>query len=310
MPTALARRVEAVRRFNRFYTRQIGLLQEGLLQSPFTLTEARVLYELAHQEEATATSVGEQLGLDAGYLSRLIQALERRGLIDRTRSEADRRQRLLTLTDAGQGAFAKLNAASRMEIEALLCAHSDAEQTRLEQAMHTIEAILGAKPEPGVPYILRPPENGDLGWIVHRHGVVYGREYGWDETFEAVCAGIVADFTRNLDPRRDRCWIAEREGEPVGSVFLEHHPERAGVARLRLLLVDPSARGLGIGRRLVRECTRFARKMGYEAITLWTMSVLTAARALYDEEGYRVVSEEPVRMFGKDLVSQQLELVL
>lgn len=308
--TESLQRIETVRRFNRFYTRQIGLLQEGLLQSPFSLTEARVIYELAHHEQTTATHIGQELGLNAGYLSRILRGFERRGLIEKMPSETDRRQFLLSLTDQGRRAFAELNAASRNEIEAVLDALSEEQQQRLIQAMHTTERLLGAQPEHRVPYILRPHQSGDMGWVVQRHGVLYNREYGWDERFEALVADIVAQFIQNFDPKQERCWIAEKDGENVGSVFLVRHPERGGVAKLRLLLVEPKARGLGIGKRLVQECTRFARQVGYQKIALWTNSVLHAARTIYGQEGYQLVHEEPHHSFGHDLVGQTWELEL
>ncbi|MFW6079944.1 MAG: bifunctional helix-turn-helix transcriptional regulator/GNAT family N-acetyltransferase [Gemmatimonadota bacterium] len=306
----LLRRVEAVRRFNRFYTRQIGLLEEGLLESPFTLTEARVIYELAHHERTTATHLARELDLDAGYLSRILRAFRKRGLVEQEVAEEDRRRRLLSLTESGQEAFARLNAASRDVISAMLTELSETDQQRLVGAMHVIEGLLGAEPEHRVPYILRPHQTGDMGWVVHRHGVLYGQEYGWDERFEALVAEIVADFIRGFDPGRERCWIAEKEGENVGSVFLVRHPEREGVAKLRLLLVEPKARGLGIGTRLVQECTRFARRAGYHTITLWTNSVLHAARRIYEREGYELVDEAPHDSFGHDLVGQTWELEL
>lgn len=306
----LQQRVETVRRFNRFYTQQIGVLQEGLLDSPFSLTEARVIYELAHHEQTTATHLGQELGLDAGYLSRILRRIQKRGLIEKRPSEADARQNLVSLTEQGQEAFAQLNAASRGEIEAMLSEFTEEEQHRLIQAMHTIEELLAAPPEHRVPYILRPHQSGDMGWVVHRHGVLYNQEYGWDETFEALVAEIVAQFIQNYDPKRERCWIAEKDGENVGSVFLVKHPEREGVANLRLLLVEPKARGLGIGKRLVHECTRFARQVGYRKITLWTNNVLHAARHIYEQEGYELVHEEPHHSFGHDLGGETWELEL
>jgi DNA-binding MarR family transcriptional regulator/N-acetylglutamate synthase-like GNAT family acetyltransferase len=303
-------RVESVRRFNRFYTRQLGLLQEGLLRSPFTLTEARIVYELAQHEQTTATHLGQELGLDAGYLSRILRGFTKGGLIEKEPSETDRRQSLLSLTDGGREAFAELNAASRQEIEALLEELEEEQQRGLIDAMQTIERLLGAGPEHRVPYILRPHQPGDIGWVVQRHGVLYHREYGWDERFEALVAEIVADFVRGFDTKWERCWIAEREGENVGCVFLVKHPEREGVARLRLLLVEPKARGLGIGRRLVQECTRFARRVGYHTITLWTNSVLHSARRIYEEEGYRLIREEPHHSFGHDLIGQTWEMAV
>ena len=307
---ARLQRIEAVRRYNRFYTRRIGLLREGLLESPFTLTEARAIYELAHHEKATATHLGRELKLDAGYLSRILRSLERRGLIERRASETDRRRQELTLTESGQKAFAELNAASSRDVDVLLSELSDAEQQRLVQSMETIESLLGAQPEQRVPYILRLHQSGDMGWVVQSHGLLYRQEYGWDEDFEALVAEIVAGFIRNFDPKKERCWIAEKDGENVGSVFLVKHPEREGVAKLRLLLVEQGARGLGIGKRLVQECSRFARQARYHTITLWTNSVLHTARHLYEEEGYVLVSEEPHNSFGHDLVGQTWELKL
>lgn len=308
--TELPQRIEAVRRFNRFYTRQIGLLRDGLWRSPFTLTEARVVFDLAHQEQATATQLSQQLGIDAGYLSRVVSRLRAGGLIRKRRSPSDRRQALLSLTRKGEAAFATINAASRDEVGALLDPLSAAQQQRLVEAMSTIEHLLGGGAEHRVPYVLRPHQSGDIGWIIHRHGVLYRQEYGWDEAFEALVAEIAARFLSSFDARRERCWIAEREGEIVGSVFLVRHPEHDAVAKLRLLLVEPKARGLGIGTRLVQECTRFARHAGYAKITLWTNDVLHAARRLYEAEGYRLVHEEPHQSFGHDLVGQTWELTL
>ena len=304
------RRVADVRRFNRFYTRQIGVLREGLLESPFSLTEVRVMHELAHHEGTTATHLSAELALDAGYLSRLLRDLQNDGLVEARPSEADGRRKLLSLTEQGMETYAGLNAASNREVEAMLDRLSRTEQRRLVDAMRDIENLLGAPPEHRVSYILRPHRAGDMGWIVHRHGVLYNREYGWDERFEALVAEIVATFIQSFDPKRDRCWVAERGGEAVGSVFLVRHPERDRVARLRLLLVEPKARGLGIGRRLVEECTRFARQAGYERITLWTNSVLDAARHLYVREGYELIDESPHHSYGHDLVGQTWELEL
>jgi DNA-binding MarR family transcriptional regulator/GNAT superfamily N-acetyltransferase len=304
------KRIEAVRRFTRFYTRQIGLLRDGLLDSPFGLAEARVVFELAHHEQTTATHLAGELGLDAGYMSRILQGLQRRGLLARRRSSEDGRQVSLSLTDDGQRAFSALNEASRRQIREMLCELQENDQNRLVHAMSTIEELLGAQPEHRVPFILRPHQPGDMGWVVQRHGVLYNHEYGWDEQFEALVAEIVAQFLKEFDGSRERCWIAEREGEPVGSVFLMRHRERDGVARLRLLLVEPSARGLGIGRRLVKECTRFARQTGYHTITLWTNSMLEAARRIYEREGYRLVDEKAHHGFGHDLVGQNWELAL
>jgi DNA-binding MarR family transcriptional regulator/N-acetylglutamate synthase-like GNAT family acetyltransferase len=302
------RRVGAVRRFNRFWTRQIGVLREGYLESSFSLTEVRVLYELAHREETTASELGEELGLDAGYLSRVLRGFEKHGLIHKRPSEADGRRRLLRLTERGREAFAPLDARSRNDIGAMLGSLPVAEQERLVEAMRTIEELLSARPDPAVPYLLRPPWPGDMGWVVHRHGDLYAREYGWDERFEALVAEIVAQFIQQYDPRRERCWIAERDDEIVGCVFLVRESEE--IAKLRLLLVEPKARGLGIGSRLVEECIRFARQAGYRKITLWTNDVLSSARRIYEGMGFRLFREEPHHSFGHDLVGQTWELML
>ena len=302
------RRVGFVRRFNRFWTRQIGVLREGYLESPFSLTEVRVLYELAHCDETTASELGEELGLDAGYLSRILRGFEKQGLIHKRPSEADGRRRLLRLTERGQEAFAPLDARSRDDVGAMLGGMSIERQEHLVGAMRTIEGLLSARPEPEVPYILRLHRPGDMGWVVHRHGVLYAREYGWDERFEALVAEIVAQFIQQYDPKLERCWIAEREGEIVGCVFLVRESEE--IAKLRLLLVEPKARGLGIGSRLVEECVRFARQAGYRKITLWTNDVLDAARGLYERVGFRLVHGEPHHSFGYDLVGQTWELRL
>jgi DNA-binding MarR family transcriptional regulator/N-acetylglutamate synthase-like GNAT family acetyltransferase len=306
--TALSPRVEAVRRFNRFYTRQIGVLPEKLLRSPFSLAEARVIYELAHRERATATELAGELGLDGGYLSRLLRDFRKRGLIAKEPSPTDGRRTFLSLTKPGQEAFATINSRSRNQIEALLKELSPGDQTRLVEAMDTIETLLGARPERKVPYLLRPHQPGDMGWVVHRHGVLYTEEYGWDDQFEALVAGIVAKFIQRYDPKRERCWIAEREGEVVGSVFLVQKVKT--VAKLRLLLVEPKARGLGIGARLVDECERFARQVGYRKIILWTNSILHAARHIYETAGYRLVRQDPHHSFGHDLIGETWELKL
>ncbi len=301
-------RVEAVRRFSRFYTRQIGVLHEGLLSSPFSLTEVRVLYELAHRDGLTASGLGKELGLDAGYLSRILSNFEKRGFLERKASESDGRQNLLRLTAPGREAFAPLDARSRDEIGAMLRRLSPGEQRRLAEAMRSIEALLGARPDRKVPYLLRPHQPGDMGWVIHRHGVLYASEYGWDERFEALVASIAASFIGNFDPKHERCWIAERDGEVVGSVFLLRKSKT--VAKLRLLLVEPEARGLGIGARLVGECIRFSRQSGYRKIMLWTNSILLAARHLYEEAGFRLTHEEPHRSFGHDLIGETWELRL
>jgi DNA-binding MarR family transcriptional regulator/GNAT superfamily N-acetyltransferase len=303
---------DAVRRFNRFYTRQIGLLQEGLLDSPFSLTEARVLYELAHRDKPTAGEIGGELGLDAGYLSRILGSFEKRKLIEKIPSATDRRQSLLTLTRHGRKVFAPLEARSKAQVAAMLAALPEAGQLRLVAAMDTLQALL-EKPAKSTgpsrePYAVRTHRPGDMGWVVHRHGVLYAQEYGYDETFEALVAEIVAKFIQNYDAKRERCWIAEHEGEIAGSIFLV--AESNSVAKLRLLLVEPSARGLGIGARLVSECVRFARRAGYQKIVLWTQSELDAARHVYRKAGFSVIEEKQHRSFGKDLTAETWELLL
>jgi DNA-binding MarR family transcriptional regulator/GNAT superfamily N-acetyltransferase len=301
-------KIEAVRRFNRFYTRQIGVLRESWAESPFSLAEVRVLYELAHHDDLTAGELGTELGLDRGYLSRILQSFEKRGFVTKTRSEKDARQTHLALTAKGRKVFAPVNNRSQQDVGSMLDALSATDQKILIESMHTIERLLGDKSEPKVPYILRTHHPGDMGWIVHRHGVLYSEEYGWDEHFEALAAQITSDFIKNFDPKRERCWIAEREGEIVGSVFLVKKSKT--VAQLRLLLVEPKARGLGIGTRLVEECIRFARQKGYRKIVLWTNDVLKAARRVYEETGFTLVREEPHHSFGHDLVGQYWELPL
>ena len=301
-------RVDVVRRFNRFYTRRIGALRAGLLDGPFSLAEARLLYELAHRERPTAAELARDLGLDAGYLSRMLRGLERRRLLTRERSKSDGRQSLLGLTAAGKRTFGGLNTRSAAEVQAMLGRLSDAGQRRLVEAMRDVERLLDPAPETKASYLLRPHRPGDMGWVVHRHGALYAQEYGWDERFEALVAAIVAKFIENFDPKRERCWIAERDGEIVGSVFLVSKSRT--VAQLRLLYVEPSARGLGIGKRLVDECERFARYNGYRKIVLWTNSILHAARHIYEAAGYRLVAEEPHRSFGHALVGQTWELRL
>jgi len=309
-PRELEQRVEAARRFNRFYTRQIGVLHEGAYNSPFSLTEVRVLYELAHRDQPTATALGRDLGLDAGYLSRMLRGFERRGLVLKTRSPADGRQSHLSLTAQGRKVFGPLNARSHDEVAAMLGGLSAAAQARVVGAMQTIERLLGDRAEslPPASCVLRPPLPGDLGWVVHRHGAVYAQEYGYNEQFEALVAEIVAHFVQRYDAKRERCWIAQQGGEPVGSVFLVERSKT--VAQLRLLLVEPKARGSGLGTRLVDECVRFARQAGYRKITLWTQSELRAARRLYQAAGFHVVRKQRNHSFGKDLVSETWELEL
>jgi len=305
----LDRRVGAVRRFNRFYTRKIGVLREGAYRSPFSLTQVRVLYELAHRDRPTATELGRDLGLDAGYLSRILRGFERRGLVVKTRSPADGRRSHLALTAYGKRAFAPLDARSRDEVMAMLARLSGTEQGRIVGAMHTIQELLGDRDTPPLsPYVLRGPQPGDLGWVVHRHGALYAREYGYDDEFEGLVAQIVARFVQRYDAKRERCWIAERDGENIGCVFLVK--KSPTVAQLRLLLVEPAARGSGLGTRLVGECVRFARQAGYRKLVLWTQSELAAARRLYEAAGFRLTSSERHHSFGKSLVAEVWELVL
>jgi DNA-binding MarR family transcriptional regulator/N-acetylglutamate synthase-like GNAT family acetyltransferase len=304
---SLPQRVEAVRRFNRFYTEQISLLHEELLLSPFSLTEARVLYELAHREKPTATELAKELGLDVGYLSRILRGFKKRGLIKKKLSDSDARQSFLSLSERGNEAFGALNTRAAAEIARLLSELPIIGQNRLIEAMHAIEELLGGKPE-RTSYLLRPHQPGDMGWIVHRHGVLYAQEYGWDEQFEALVAGIVAEFIQRYDPQRERCWIAEQDGDIVGSVFVVNQSMK--VARLRLLLVEPRARGQGLGGRLVSECLKFARQVGYRKVTLWTSSALRAARHLYESAGFRLVHQEPHHSFGHDLIAETWDLTL
>jgi DNA-binding MarR family transcriptional regulator/GNAT superfamily N-acetyltransferase len=305
----LAERVEAVRRFNRFYTRKIGVLQEGLLGSPLSLTEGRVLYELSQREPATASELAQELGLDSGYLSRILSGFDKRGLIEKRVSERDARQIILTLTNPGREMFAAINARSHGEIAAMLGDLGGSNQARLVAAFETVERLLEDRVRGGEPsYILRPHQPGDMGWVVHRHGVLYAEEYGLDERFEALVARIAATFIENFDARRERCWIAERDGEIIGSVLLVKDTDK--IAKLRLLLVEPKARGLAIGSRLVSECIGFARRAGYHKITLWTNDVLVSARRIYQAAGFHLVREEPHHSFGRDLVGQYWELPL
>ncbi len=302
-------RIAAVRRFNRFYTRQIGLLDEGLLSSPLSLTEARTLYELAHRKQSTAAELCSALGLDPGYLSRILSGFEKKHLLEKKQSPKDARQTLLALTKKGRQVFEPLNARSDEQVRDILNKLSPAKQDDLLHSMRTVESVLGPGAEGGKSYVLRQHRPGDMGWVVWRHGVLYSQEYRYDERFEALVAEIVAEFVAKLDAAYERCWIAERDGENVGSVFLVK--KSASVAKLRLLLVEPSARGLGIGKRLVAECVRFARQAGYKKIRLWTQSELAAARRIYQDAGFKLVREEKHSSWSrKDLVAETWELKL
>jgi DNA-binding MarR family transcriptional regulator/N-acetylglutamate synthase-like GNAT family acetyltransferase len=327
--------VQAMRRFNRFYTRQIGVLQEHLLHSQFSLTEVRVLYELAHREGVTAVELREELGLDRGYLSRMLQNFETHRWIKTATSSADRRRILLSLTSKGRKVFNPLDRRSSEEVAAMINRISAAQQDRLFRAMREIQTILNPdesristsqekiltaeiaeesprtqrKSSPNATYTLRPPRPGDMGWVVQRHGELYWQEYRYDERFEALVAEIVAEFIQNFDPKRERCWIAEKDGERAGAIFLVKKSKT--VAKLRLLLVEPWARGLGIGRRLVSECVSFARDAGYKKILLWTQSELHAARHLYEQAGFKRIAQKPHQSWGrKDLVAETWELNL
>lgn len=307
-PTINPFTITRVRQFNRFYTRQIGVLHEGLLQSHFSLTEARVIYELAQHETVTASELCAELGLDAGYLSRILRGFAKKRLIERQPSPTDKRQTLLKLSEQGQAAFATINNRSHDEIGEMLAKLPDSERQRLVTAMQTIEQIFDTTRSRSAPYLLRPHQPGDMGWVIHRHGVLYAEEYGWDETFEALVADVAAKFIQNFDPKRERCWIAEVDGEIVGSVFVVKVSDE--VAKLRLLYIEPKTRGMGIGSRLVEECIRFVRRTGYKKMILWTNSVLTAARHIYIKAGFQLVLEEPYHGFGHDLVGETWELEL
>jgi DNA-binding MarR family transcriptional regulator/GNAT superfamily N-acetyltransferase len=309
MPTTeIEPRIAAVRRFNRFYTQRIGVLQEGWLKSPFSLAEARVLYELTQRDKPTASELAKDLGMDPGYLSRILRGFEAGELIVKATSDRDGRQSLLSITERGRQRFAPLETRTNDDVAAMLGSLPAPAQARLLESMRTIETVLDGDPGRTAPYILRPPRAGDMGWIVSRHGALYGKDYGWDERLEALTAEIVAAFVRNYDAKRERCWIAERDGENVGSVLLVKDSEQ--VARLRLLLVEPQARGLGIGARLVQECVQFARTAGYGKITLWTHSVLTAARRIYEQAGFELVETWKHNDFGKELLGENWDLQL
>jgi DNA-binding MarR family transcriptional regulator/GNAT superfamily N-acetyltransferase len=300
--------VAAVRAFNRFYTRKLGVLDQQLLKSPFSLSEARVLYELAHREDLAAKEIGTELGLDPGYLSRIIQNFDENGLITRKPLPTDRRQYRLSLTAKGRQAFAKLDRSSQDEINSMLAALPRGDGQRVVQAMAAIERLLGASRGSPRPAILRDPRPGDMGWVVQSHGALYASEYGFDSSFEALVAEIAAKFLSHFDASRERCWIADIDGAQVGSVFLVRDTD--DIAKLRLLLVDPAGRGKGLGQRLVAECVAFAKACGYRKITLWTQSILVAARRIYQDAGFVRVASEPHRSFGQSLTGETWELEL
>lgn len=299
--------IAEVRAFNRDYTRRIGVLSQGLLESPYSLTEVRVMYEVAHRPDILAASLTEELGLDRGYLSRILKRFEAQGLLWRGASSRDARRRPLRLTEAGRRVFTPLERRSQEQVRAMLSSLDDLRRQALLEAMHVIRGAFASHGWPQVS--LRTHRPGDMGWVVERHGAIYFEEYGWNEEFEALVAAITAEFIRKLDPARERCWIAEADGRRIGCIFLVAG-DAPGTAKLRLLLVDPAARGLGLGRRLVGECVDFARAAGYERITLWTQENLTAARHLYEGAGFRCTAREPHESFGKRLVGETWELEL
>lgn len=301
-------RIDAVRAFNRFYTQKIGVLGAGLLESKYTLTEVRVLHEIANREGPLASDLVRDLGLDAGYLSRILAAFQQRGWIRRERSQADARKSHLRLTAKGAKVFGSLDGRARDQIRDLLEPLSSEQQQQLQEHLRSVEALLGRARPTAAEVTLREHGPGDMGWIVQRHGLLYAREHGWGREFEALVAEICAGFLRNFDPSGERCWIAERNGMPVGCVMLVRHAHT--VAKLRLLIVEPSERGAGTGRKLVAECVEFARRAGYRTLTLWTQSVLTAARRVYESAGFRLVNSEPHASFGTELIGETWELCL
>ena len=298
------RQISAVRAFNRFYTRKLGVLDQHFMKSPFSLSEGRVLYELAHREDLAAKEIGIELGLDPGYLSRLIQNFDEKGLITRKPLPSDRRQYQLSLTAKGRQAFARLDRSSDDQVVAMLAALAGGDRQRVVEAMATIERLLDRSPA-SARAILREPRPGDMGWVVQSHGALYASEYGFDSSFEALVAEIAAKFLTSFDASRERCWIAELDGVPVGSVFLVKHSD--DVAKLRLLLVDPAGRGQGLGQKLVTECIAFAKACGYRKVTLWTQSILLAARKIYQDSGFVLVASEPHRSFGQSLIGETWE---
>ncbi|MEP7286264.1 MAG: bifunctional helix-turn-helix transcriptional regulator/GNAT family N-acetyltransferase [Chloroflexota bacterium] len=301
-------KIANVRQFNRFFTREIGVLREGLLHSPYSLTESRILFELAQRDNVTATELCRELGLDPGYLSRILAKLEQQTLVEKVRSESDGRQRLLCLSAEGKKAFDVLDKRSHDEASEMLNELSNYDQDRLLGAMRTIEKVLTKGFKYAEPYFLRQHQSGDMGWVTYRHGVLYKQEYGWDEHFEALVAGITEQFIIRYNPARERCWIAEMNGEIVGSVFLVEADELT--SKLRLLLVEPKARGLGLGRRLIAECISFSRHSGYQKVSLWTNNVLVDARRLYAQMGFVLLEEKPHHSYGQDLVGETWELTL
>jgi len=297
--------ITAVRAFNRFYTRKLGVLDQHLGRSPFSLSEARVLYELAHRDDLAAKEIGNELGLDPGYLSRIVQSFDEKGLITRTPLPTDRRQYQLSLTAKGRQTFAKLNLGSQNEVAAMLARLSASDATRLTQAMATIETVLEQRQSQPATVVLRSHRVGDMGWVISKQGAAYAADYGWDISYEALVAEICAQFIKNYDAAREHCWIADVGGEPVGSVFLVKATDE--IAKLRLLQVEKKARGLGVGRALVEQCMNGARDRGYRRMTLWTQSILVAARGIYKAAGFELVATQPHHSFGQDLVGETWE---
>ena len=308
LPDPIDSQIAAVRGFSRFYTRKLRIIEPKLLDSPWTLHEARIIYEIAERQNCTATDLVRALGLDAGFLSRTLQALQRRQIVARRPSKTDGRVAELALTAKGGAAFADLDSRSRGDVAALLGNLDAGERAAIVNAMTTIEQVLEPPAQPAAGFLLRSHRPGDIGWVVSRHGAVYAQEYGWDISFEALVADIGAQFIRSYESAREHCWIAEIAGEPVGSIFLVKGSNE--VAKLRLLLVEKKARGLGIGRALTEQCIHFARQAGYKSITLWTQSILVAARGIYQRAGFRRVKEEKHHSFGVDLVGETWEMEL
>ncbi len=304
----LDHRTEQVRQFNRLYTREIGVLSEGLLQTSFSLTEARILYELVHTPNPSSNQLSKELALDPGYVSRIVASLRQRGLVSRALSSHDRRRYVLSLTPAGRAAFDTLDQRSHEETRARLARLSEPQQHELVTCLARVEALMGLRLPASSSFVLRPHRPGEMGWVVSRHGALYAEGFGWDATFEALVAEIVAQFIRNFNPAREACWIAAHNGDPVGCVFLVRKTDQT--AQLRLLLVEPSARGQGLGQALVGECLRFARAARYRDIVLWTNSLLHSARHIYQRAGFQLIEEKPHHSFGHDLTGQTWSLVL